>query len=150
MLKNNNITGILCAGGKSSRIGVNNDFIKHIINALPPLANRLVRLSDQLRYDRLGYNRLKDEFPATRRSSELYSGLLQSDNEANHVLRCAIPLIVSEILSRLLNTDINDGNVAVSKASTRGRPLVALYNKNGIDTCKHLLDINERKILRLL
>lgn len=150
MLKNNNITGIIRAVGKSSRIGVDNEFINHIINALPPLVNRLVRLSDHLRCDRLGYNRLKDEFPATRRSSELYRSLLQSDNEANFVLRCAIPFIFSKILTRLLNTCSRDGNAVACKRSTRAIPLVVMYNKNGIDTCKQLLDINERKILRLL
>ena len=158
MLKKNNITGIILAGGKSSRMGRDKGFmhwqgkpfINHVIDALKPLVNTIIIVSDHVQYDGLGDKRIKDVFPETGPLSGLYSGLLQTDTDVNLVLSCDIPLISSEILTNLLKTYIKDQNAVVCKTNTRVMPLVALYNKNCKNTCKHLLDFNERRMMRLL
>ena len=158
MLKNKTITGIILAGGKSSRMGVdkgfilwkNKPFIEHSIDALKPLVNNIIIVSDHIQYDALGYERVKDVVPETGPLSGLYSGLLQSDSDLNLVLSCDIPLISSEILTKLLTAFTEGTNAVACRAKDRVMPLVALYNKNCIATCEQLLDTNERRMMILL
>ena len=158
MLKNKNITGLILAGGKSSRMGVDKGFIlykdkpfiKHSIDALKPLVNKIIIVSDHIQYDSLGYKRINDVLPETGPLSGLYSGLLQSDSDLNLVLSCDIPLISSVILTKLLTAYTEGTNAVVCKVNKRVMPLVALYHKNCIGTCEALLKRDERRMMRLL
>ena len=158
MLLNQNITGIILAGGKSSRMGTDKGFIffngktfiNHIIDALKPLVNTIIIVSDLSQYGNLGYKQIKDVYPESGPLSGLYSGLLESDNDLNLVLSCDVPLISSEILRELLKAYSEGNNAVVCKANKRVMPLIALYNKNCSAVCDKLLKNDERRMTRFL
>ncbi len=158
MLEKGNITGIILAGGKSSRMGTDKGFIlwegkpfvNHIIDALKPLVKDILIVSDHPRYDTLGYKRIKDILPEAGPLSGLCSGLLKSDNHLNLVLSCDIPLISSGILEELLSAYKEGTNAVVCKVNNKVMPLVALYNKNCMDVCWELLHKDERRMMCLL
>lgn len=158
MLENKDITGIILAGGKSSRMGKDKGFVfwngkpfvNHSIDALKPLVNNIIIVSDYPQYDSLGYKRIEDVFPETGPLSGLYSSLLKSDSDLNVVLSCDIPLISSEIVEKLLSVYTKETNAVVCKVNERVMPLVALYSKKSIDACKVLLDNDERRMMHLL
>ncbi len=158
MSKDQSITGIILAGGKSSRMRTDKGFVSfkekpfvnHIVDALKPLVKNIMIVSDHSQYDSLGYKRVEDVFPEAGPLSGLYSGLLQSGSDLNFVLSCDVPLITSEILKKLLNAYTKEVNAVVCKADARIMPLVGLYNKNCIAVCKKLLENDERRMMRLL
>lgn len=137
MPEKENITGIILAGGKSSRMGMDKGFIlyegkpfvNHIIDALKPLVKDILIVSDHPQYDALGYKRIKDILPEAGPLSGLCSGLLKSESHLNLVLSCDIPLITSEILEKLLNAYKEGTNAVVCKVNNKVMPLVALYNR---------------------
>ena len=68
MSNKNNITGIILAGGKSSRMGsdkgfvIYNDkpFIQHIIDTLQPLVDEIIIVSNNPDYDVFKLKRVND------------------------------------------------------------------------------------------
>ena len=64
----NNITGIILAGGKSSRMGTekglilykNKPFVKHIIEAMKPLVNNIIIICNTRAYERFGFKCYED------------------------------------------------------------------------------------------
>jgi molybdopterin-guanine dinucleotide biosynthesis protein A len=158
MLDKNNITGIVLAGGKSTRMGSDKGFVlwkeqpfvQHSIAALKPLVGELLIVSDHTTYDTLGYKRVQDSFPEAGPLSGLYSGLKESKTEVNLVLSCDVPLITSSILEKLLAGYHKGLDALVCKADDRIMPLVALYHKNCYQVCKTLLDNGERRMMQLL
>lgn len=158
ILDKKNITGIILAGGKSTRMGADKGFVlwkgkpfvQHSIIALKPLVSRLIIVSDHIGYDRLSYKRVTDSFPEAGPLSGLYSGLKASETELNLVLSCDVPLITSGILEKLVAGYDKGKAAVVCSADDRIMPLVALYHKNCYQICKVLLDSGERRMMRLL
>lgn len=158
MLEKKNIAGIILAGGKSKRMGVDKGFVlwkgkpfvQHSIIALKPLVSKMIIVSDHTEYDRLSYKRVKDSFPEAGPLSGLYSGLKESETELNLVLSCDVPLINSSVLEKLV-ASYNEGIAAVvCAADDKIMPLVALYHKDCYKVCEDLLENGERRMMRLL
>ncbi|SHG55846.1 molybdenum cofactor guanylyltransferase [Winogradskyella jejuensis] len=158
MIHKKDITGIILAGGKSSRMGTDKGFllwkgrpfIQHSIIALKPVVSKLIVVSDHTHYDILSYKRVQDIYPDAGPLSGLYSGLKASETEFNLVLSCDVPLINSSVLEKLLTNYNNDIAAVVCSADDKIMPLVALYHKNCYHVCKSLLDKGERRMMRLL
>jgi molybdopterin-guanine dinucleotide biosynthesis protein A len=158
MLETTNITGIILAGGKSSRMGTDKgfipwegkSFITHSIDALQPFVQEILIVSDHLHYDDLDYKRVEDVFPESGPLSGVYSGLLKSENAINLVLSCDIPLITSEVVQELINAYKEGTNAVVCKVHSKVMPLVAMYHKNCTDVCEVLLKNDERRMMHLL
>ena len=107
MVKKNNITGIVLAGGKSSRMGLdkglinmnNQTFIEAIINAMRPLVGDIIIVSNNSDYDQFGYLRINDLIKDSGPMAGLYSGLYFSQSDYNLVLSCDIPFIKTDVLN---------------------------------------------------
>ncbi len=158
MTTKNNITGIILAGGKSTRMGLDKGFVlwkgkpfvQYSIIALKPLVSKMLIVSDHTLYDRLSYKRVKDSFQEAGPLSGLYSGLKESETELNLVLSCDVPLITSSVLEKLVAAYHNGVDAVICSADDKIMPLVALYHKNCYHVCKSLLDSGERRMMRLL
>ncbi|MBJ7880411.1 molybdenum cofactor guanylyltransferase [Gelidibacter salicanalis] len=158
MLETVNITGIILAGGKSSRMGMDKGFIlwegkpfvNHIIDALKPLAKDILIVSDHPQYDTLGYKRIKDILPEAGPLAGLYSGLSASKTELNVVLSCDVPLITSELLRALLLSYNKENDAVVCKVNDKLMPLVAIYTKKCEVMCLELLQQDERRMMQLI
>ena len=91
MAVKNNITGIILAGGKSSRMGSDKGFLKlndkrfvlYSIEALKPLVSEILIVSDNENYDTFGYKRIEDIIKNSGPVAGIYSGLKASKTEYN-------------------------------------------------------------------
>ena len=96
MVDKKNITGIVLAGGKSSRMGSDKGlltingkmFIEHVVDAMKPLVDNIIIVSNNKMYDQFGYERIEDEIINSGPMAGLYSGLKHSESEYNLVLSC--------------------------------------------------------------
>lgn len=158
MIAPSNITGIILAGGKSTRMGrdkgfmlwKNKPFVQHSIDALKPLVREILIVSDHTEYDTLGCKRIPDTIEEAGPLSGLYSGLKESKTELNLILSCDVPLISSVVLEKVVTAYDTGIAAVVCSADDRIMPLVALYHKNCYQVCKSLLDYGERRMMSLL
>ncbi len=148
------VTGIILAGGKSSRMGTdkgflklnNNLFIKHVINAVKPLVSETIIVSDNNNYDVFGLKRVEDEIKNAGPLSAVYSGLKTSKTQYNFVLSCDIPLITTEILKKLLKEIDKHTDIIQIVSQGKSMPLIALYKKQCETVFLELLNNNERRM----
>ena len=154
MIDKKNISGIILAGGKSSRMGTDkgflmlNDksFIQHSIDALKPLVSIIIIVSNNTDYDVFGLKRIDDIIENTGPLAGIYSGLKASKTEYNLVLSCDIPLINTNILNRLILGIDKTSEVIQIESKGQKMPLIALYNKSCETTFINLLNKGERKL----
>jgi molybdenum cofactor guanylyltransferase len=154
MIDKKHITGIILAGGKSSRIGSdkgflllkNKPFILHIIEALKPLVSDIIIVSNNADYDIFKLKRVNDLIEDSGPLAGIYTGLHYSNTENNLVLSCDIPLINTEILRKL--TILKDKNVDIIQLESNSKtmPLIALYKKHCESKFFKLLQQGERRL----
>ena len=154
MKKKSTITGIILAGGKSSRMGEDKGFLKlngktfmsSIIAALKPIVGEIIIVSNNSEYDVFNLKRVADSMEDSGPLAGLYSGLLHSETENNIVLSCDVPLISSPVLKKLLEGAPSEAEVIQFESEGKTMPLVAMYKKK----CRHhflkLLQTNERRL----
>jgi len=158
MSNNKNITGIVLAGGKSTRMGSdkgfvtynNKPFIQHIIDALHPLVDEIIIVSNNPDYDVFNLKRVNDIIEDAGPLAGLYSGLHNSITEKNIVLSCDIPVINQGVLEQLILASNKDIDVVQIKSQGKTMPLIALYNKRCASTCLALLESGERRLRFLI
>lgn len=154
MIDKKNITGIILAGGKSSRMGLDkgllnlngSTFMSHIIDAIKPLVNHIIIVSNNPEYDAFGYKRINDLIKDSGPLAGLYSGLYHSNTENNLVLSCDVPLIKTFVLEQLINFDNEEFDVVQLQSQGKTMPLIALYKKHCLHKCLELLDNDERRL----
>ncbi|OUR91131.1 hypothetical protein A9Q87_11705 [Flavobacteriales bacterium 34_180_T64] len=150
----NNITGIILAGGQSSRMGTDKGllslngllFIERIIKALKPLVDEIIIVSNNSIYDQFGFKRVTDSIQNAGPLAGLYSGLQQTTTKNNLVLSCDVPLINTEVLNVLVNNIDDNFQVIQLKSQNKTMPLIALYNKECMYICLELLQQGERRL----
>jgi len=158
MANKKNITGIILAGGKSSRMGTDkgfivlNDmlFVEHIIKALQPLVGKIIIVSNNSNYDKFGFKRVPDLIKNSGPLAGLYSGLFHSETDNNLVLSCDIPFINTEVLQLLVNNIENDFQIIQFKSQNKTMPLISLYKKECLETCKALLNKGEKRLRQVM
>ncbi len=154
MIEKKHITGIILAGGKSSRMGTdkgflqlnNKSFVQYSIDALKPLVFDIIIVSDNSNYDVFGHQRITDDIKDAGPVSGIYSGLQASKTEYNLILSCDVPLISSEVLQQLIE-EVDD-TVEIIQAESNGKsmPLVALYKRGVKSLFYRFLQNNERRL----
>jgi len=158
MTYKNNITGIILAGGKSTRMGSdkgfvtynNKPFIQHIIDALHPLVDEIIIVSNNPDYDVFNLKRVNDIIEEAGPLAGLYTGLHHSNTERNLVLSCDIPVINQRVLEQLILASNKDIDVVQTESQGKTMPLIALYNKRCASTCLALLESGERRLRFLI
>lgn len=154
MVQKKNITGIILAGGKSSRMGSdkgflilkNKPFIQYSIDALRPLVSDIIIVSDHSRYDSLGFKRVTDHIKEAGPISGIFSGLEASKTDYNLILSCDIPLITTKVLEILIDAIDDATEIIQAESSGKTMPLVALYKNTVKSKFLALLKNDERRL----
>jgi molybdenum cofactor guanylyltransferase len=129
-------TGIILAGGESSRMGSDKGLqnlcgkplIHYAIDALSGLCNEIIISSSSSAYQEFGFQVVKDEFPGIGPMGGIYSALRQSKTDANLVLSCDLPFVSSELFSFILK-NASGFQVAVPWQGNRHyEPLCGFYS----------------------
>lgn len=150
MIAKKDITGIILAGGKSSRMKTekglvslgDKPFIAHIFEALRPLVSDIMVVSQNSEYDGFGFQRVQDLIPDSGPLAGLYTGFTHTETPYNLVLSCDVPLIRTEVLEHLIaHADPGHGAVLFS-----GLPLIALYKAECSAVCLSMLESGEKRL----
>jgi len=154
MKETTSITGIILAGGKSSRMGQDKGFLKlkgktflsYIIEALKPIVDDIINVSNNSDYDFFKLKRVKDTIENSGPLAGLYSGLLHSETENNIVLSCDVPLINTSVLKKLIEGVSPETDVIQFESEGKTIPLVAMYKRHCSQPILKLLQTNERRL----
>ena len=158
MKSKNNITGIILAGGKSSRMGTekglilykNKRFVEHIIEAMNPLVDNIIIISNNKAYKSFGFRCYEDLIKNTGPLAGIYTGLRYSKTENNLIVSCDVPLINTVILQKLTDQKNDTSEVIQLQCQGENMPLIALYKK-----CCEMIFLkelvkNQRKVQKAL
>jgi len=147
------LTGIILAGGKSSRMGEDKGLmlidgqpmIQSVINILSPLVSDIIIVANNKLYEQFGYpvyeDLIKDQGPL----AGIYTGLKFSKTIKNVVLSCDVPFINEDVL-QLLIEECGNVDVVIPEKNNRTHQLIGVYDKSCVEVFKSELDNNQRKI----
>lgn len=148
------MTGIILAGGKSSRMGFNKAFID--IGG-KPIIHRTVRLLKELfdeiiivannpaEYEELNVPVVADMIKGAGSLGGIYTGLFHSVSEYNFVAACDMPFLDREAISRAIKL-CEPWDATVPFIMGRYHPLHAIYSKKCI---KHIEKMIKSQNLRI-
>ncbi|ALJ04311.1 hypothetical protein APS56_03770 [Pseudalgibacter alginicilyticus] len=156
MISKKHITGIILAGGKSTRMGTdkgflllnNKTFMQYSIEALQPLVSEIIIVSDNINYDVFGYKRITDIKKNAGPIAGICSGLEISSTEYNLILSCDVPLITSEVLQKLIDNIDDTSEIIQIESLGKSMPLIALYKTQIIKKFNELLQTTDERRLR--
>ncbi len=141
------LTGIVIAGGKSSRMGQNKALmnfkgkrlIDNAISVINPLVDTVIISSNDLLPD-ISYLQIQDKYTGIGPISGLYSCLLASNSECNLIIPCDVPLVSAQFYEDLIDSIKGYDAVIPRLPDGKLEPLVAIYSKN-------ILEIIHQQIL---
>lgn len=133
------LTGIIMAGGKSSRMGkdkgsilFNHQYlVQYAIDALTPPCSELLISTNNEWYDQFGYPLVKDIIKDCGPLGGIYSSLLTAKTPYIIVLACDMPFVDAPILEKLID-NIQDFDCVVPNIGHQYEPLCAVYSKSMI------------------
>lgn len=157
-MKNKNITAIILAGGKSSRMGRDKAFIKiqgktiieRIIETLKPLfAEIMIVANEPEKFRELNVKVVKDIKPNCGPLSGIHSGLINSKTQLNFVVACDMPFLDSELIE-FMCSKVNgyDGVLPIAKGKIE--PLHAIYSKSLIPLLEEALEGDDFTLQKIL
>jgi len=149
-----NRSGIILAGGKSSRMGTdkgfillnNKPFIQHIIDCLQPLVDEIIIISNNAAYDVFGKKRVADKIINSGPLAGVYTGLFYSKTQNNIVLSCDVPFVNQQLLSVLLQEEKKKYDIVQLQSEGKNMPLIALYQKKCAPHFLKLLNSGEKRM----
>ena len=152
------ITGIVLAGGKSRRMSTDKalllfkgkPFLSHVIEALMPMADEILIVSDNKKHEKFNFKRVSDTMIDAGPLSGLHAGLKHSNTELNIVLSCDVPLIQTSVLEIILANNTDENDVIQIEEEGKSHPLIALYKKRATPHSLDALQKGERKLSKAL
>ncbi len=138
MLNKFKITGIILAGGKSSRMGTNKallsykgkSLIEHNIALIKPFCSEILISNNNNDFNELGYNIVKDNYFNVGPLAGIEACLRKSSNEINFIISCDLVVLSKSVISSLIEKCNNDVDAIIPLLGKNTlQPLCAIYKK---------------------
>lgn len=142
------VTGVILAGGKSSRFGKNKAFveidgirlIERVVSKLDSVFDRLVIISNTPReYAYLGLPVYVDLIKGLGPIGGIYTGLEAIEEDAGFFVACDMPFMNGQLIRYIVGVR-DDFDAVVPKIDWMMEPLHALYTKRCLPAIKKMID----------
>ncbi len=149
------VSGVILAGGKSSRMGSNKAllpykggrFIEAIHRQLSEIFEEVLLVTNNPeQYDFLPCRKVADIFPGAGALAGLHSGLYHSGNPAIFAVACDMPYLNNELVRHLAGR-ADAGSVLIPEGPAGLEPLHAVYGKDCLAAIEETLLQGEKRIL---
>lgn len=156
-MSNPDITGIVLAGGKSSRMGTDKSLlswkgitlVERAVELLRPLCSQVIISSNNLVYDFTGCETWPDELPQQAPIIGIYSCLKRSATEVNIILSCDMPYVSADLLVYLLGYSGKHA-VVVPVHDGFAEPLCGIYKQSILPDLEKQIANNELSLHRFI
>ena len=149
------VSGIVLAGGQSSRLGTDKSFVN--VNGqslIEQIVAKLARLSDDViivtnsteKYDRLEAKLVGDVYPGKGALGGIYSGLRAAASAYSLVVACDMPFLDLNLL-RYMIILASGHDVVIPRIGGLPEPLHAIYSKSCLEPIDRLLARGGLKII---
>ena len=140
------ITGIILAGGKSTRMGTDKahveisrkKIISYVFEILTIVTNSIMIISNSDNGNFLNVPVYPDIIKGRGPLGGIYTGLNYSATEKNIFLSCDIPFITVDLLNFLINAS-NEFEITVPEHKGKIEPLCGVYSKSCSEKIKTIL-----------
>jgi len=144
------ITGVILAGGKSSRMGVNKSFLKlgnqtiieRIVELMKSIFTEVIIITntpDEYKFLKLPL--YEDIYKWKGPLAGIHSALTHSQTEKIFVLSCDVPLMSKEMIEYIANYKTDKG-IIITRAAGYLQPLVGTYGKSILPEAEEILKKN--------
>ncbi len=149
-----NITGIILAGGKSRRMGMDKGLIlykgkpmiSYSIDLLAKFCGRVLLSSSSNIYDSFGLERVPDLIENAGPMAGLLSCLKKSNTEINLCLPCDTPEMTEDIVSHLIDVANENPGKCIVPLTPLAEPLTGIYPLSVIPVLESLLNNNDHRM----
>ena len=150
------VTGVILAGGKSSRYGTNKALAK--INGIPLIEN-VIRVMGSLFQDLVLITNTPDEYAYLELPmyedlvkglgpiGGIYTALTSITNEAGFFVACDMPFLNPDLIRHMVGIR-DDFDAVVPEISGKMESLHALYAGRCLPAVRRLIDLHECQIIR--
>ena len=153
-----NITGIVLAGGKSTRMGSEKGLVKvkgkrlidHSIDSLSSVCSKTIIISNQEHYNEMGVFVHSDVYMDKGPAGGVHAGLFHSTTKWNLVMACDMPNLSSKVLSHICSFIQDDYDACVPVLNSNKQPLCALYNRSCLEKLEHFVLNGELTMMNIL
>lgn len=152
------VTAVILAGGKSSRMGEDKGLlfyngkpmVQYAIDACRELTSKIFISTANTEYTRFGYELLADNFPGCGPVGGIEAGLSAAKTPGILVCPCDMPGISPGILQHIMQK--SEGEKAVVAASAQGKifPVLGWYSKTALPVIQKQMEEGDYKMLSLL
>lgn len=150
------VTGIILAGGVSSRMGKDKGLcefkgralVRFAIDALLPICDRIIISSNNIKgYESFGYKVVADKHRSIGPIGGIYSCLLESNTKHNLVLSCDTPNISTSLLRFILSNSFGYDVVVPEHGKSFIEPLAGYYSSGIIPNLEKSINNEEYKLM---
>lgn len=153
MINKPNTTGIILAGGKSSRMGFDKGLaeingktsIEYVYDTLKKITGRIIVVANNDAYDFLGLPVYEDILKGYGPLGGIHTGLTVSDTKKNLIIACDMPFITEKLLQHIID-ETGNYEIALPVAEDEIHPLCACYTKQ---ITVYLQNLMMNKILKM-
>ena len=146
-------TGIILAGGKSSRMGEDKGLVmlngkpmvQYIIEVLKEVVSDIIIISNNESYTKFGIpvyaDIIKDKGPV----GGIYTGLYNSTTELNFCISCDVPMISSDFILWLLKRSGNT-SITLPMCKDKVHQMIGVYSKQVLSNFKESTEKGHLKL----
>ena len=147
------ITGIILAGGKSSRMGTNKSFLKlgdktiieRTTDLMKSVFNDVIIITNtQDEYAFLKLPSCEDVFKGKGPLGGIHSGLIHSNTENNFFISCDMPFVTKNLIEFIINYKTTK-LITITKADGFIQQLCGLYSKKVLPEIIKILEETDTK-----
>ncbi|MHB8158124.1 MAG: molybdenum cofactor guanylyltransferase [Desulfocucumaceae bacterium] len=148
------ISGIILAGGKSTRMGKNKALleigglamIERVIRVVSPACTEIIIAGGENEFGHLGYPIVQDIYPGFGPLSGLHAGLSAAMNHYSFVTACDVPFLDGGLIKKMV-MEIEEGYGAVIlKAGEFLEPLFSIYGKEFVKAAESCILSGQYKV----
>lgn len=148
------VTGIILAGGKSSRMGTDKGLqelcgkplISYSIRLLSELCSTIIISSSSDAYKSFGYKTVADEIPGIGPMGGVFSVLKQSKTDKNLVLSCDLPFVSKELLLFILKNSEGYQVAVPWEGDQHYEPLCGFYHLSVLEQMQGFIQNGNYKL----
>ncbi|HEY3374960.1 MAG TPA: formate dehydrogenase accessory sulfurtransferase FdhD [Candidatus Aquicultor sp.] len=158
IVQRNDMSAILLAGGKSSRMGRDKSavlfdgepLLLRSLNTLQSMFGEVIIVTNQdIPFDIPGAKVVRDDVPFQGPLGGISAGLKSSSRDINFIIAVDMPFISPQVVDYLARFT-GEADVIAPMTTNGFEPLFAFYSKRCVDALNDVLAAGERKILSLL
>ncbi len=146
------VTGVILAGGKSSRFGSNKAFadvngrqlIKRVIEIMGSVFEELILIAnDPGEYSSLGISMYEDIIKGLGPLGGIYTGLESMADRSGFFVACDMPFLNECLIRYIAEMNGSGYDAVIPKIGWKMEPLHSLYSKTCIPAIRGLIDSGE-------